>query len=129
MGLDGSLVWQQTVGTAPISHEDIVDEIRRDIRKLGGEFSDCCVGTARDPRGPFFHSRLAAELGDGPIYREAYTVAAARAPQHHLVHGWGLQSDPNAAPGRGKIAFAYRKTAPAHPETRSVHPTFRKLAA
>jgi hypothetical protein len=46
-----------------------------------------------------------------------------------LVHDCGLQPRLNAAPEPGKIAFAYRKTAPAHPETHSVHPTFRKLAA
>jgi hypothetical protein len=87
------------------------------------------VGTAKDARGPFFRSRLVAELGDGLIYREAFTVAATRTIQHHLVRGWRLQPDLNTAPEPAKIALAYRKTAPAHPETRSVHPTFRKLAA
>jgi hypothetical protein len=69
-----------------------------------------------------------SQLGDGLIYREAFTVDAARTIQHHLVHDSGPQPDPNTAPECGKIAFAYRKTPPAHPETRSVHPTFRKLA-
>jgi hypothetical protein len=116
-------------GTTPISHEEIVDEIKRNIRKFGGKFSDWRVGTAKDARGPCFQSRLVAELRDGLIYREAFTADAARAIQHHFVHDCGLQPDLTTAPGRGKIAFAYPKTAPAHPETRSVHPTFRKLAA
>jgi hypothetical protein len=70
-----------------------------------------------------------AELGDGLIYREALTADAARAIQHQLVHGWGLQPRLNTAPEPGEIAFADRKTAPPHPQTRRVHPTFRKLAA
>jgi len=64
-----------------------------------------------DGRGPFFRSRLVAELGDGLTYREALTVDARRAIQRHLVHDWGPQSDPNTAPRPGKIAFAYPKTA------------------
>jgi hypothetical protein len=70
-----------------------------------------------------------AELGVRLIYREAFTVDAARAIQQHLVHDGGLQPTSISALKPGRIAFAYPKTAPAHPETRSAHPTFRKLAA
>jgi hypothetical protein len=87
------------------------------------------MGTAKDACSAFLRRHLESDLGDGLIYREAFTADAARATQHHFVHDCGLQTDLNTAPGRGKIAFAYRKTAPAHPETRRAHPRFRKLAA
>jgi hypothetical protein len=33
------------------------------------------VGTAKDARGPFFRRHLVADLGDGLIYREAFTTS------------------------------------------------------
>jgi hypothetical protein len=55
-----------------------------------------------------------------PVVEGVLHQSAARTIQHHLVHDSGPQPDPNTPPERGKIAFAYRKTAPAHPETRSL---------
>jgi hypothetical protein len=37
----------------PINHDEIIDEIEGHIRKFGGQFGECCVGTAKDSRGPF----------------------------------------------------------------------------
>jgi hypothetical protein len=56
----------------PISHNEIIEEIERHIRKFGGEHGEWCVGTAKDARAPFFRRHLAADLGDGLIYREAF---------------------------------------------------------
>jgi len=55
-----------------MNHEEIIEEIEGHIRKFGGEFGEWCVGTAKDSRGPFFRRHLAADLGDGLIYREAF---------------------------------------------------------
>ena len=113
----------------PLNREEIIDEIKRNIRKFGGEMAEWCVGTAKDARGPFFHSHLVAELGDGLIYREAFTADAARAIQDHLVHACGLVPDLTTIPDPGKIVFAYRKIAQAPPEIRSNTPAFRRRAA
>ena len=96
----------------PIIHEELIDEIERHIRKFGGAFDEWCVGTAKDSRGPFFRRHLAADLGDGLAYREAFTTYAAEAVLDHLLNHRGLKPDRDSAPEPGKIVFVYRKTSP-----------------
>jgi len=80
----------------PINHDEIIDEIERHIRKFGGGFGEWCVGTAKDSRGQFFRRHLAADLGDGLAYREAFTTDAAQAVVDHLMNNRGLQFAPEA---------------------------------
>ena len=61
----------------PLNREEIIDEIKRNIRKFGGEMAEWCVGTAKDARGPFFHNHLVAELGDGLKGRERVAAVSA----------------------------------------------------
>jgi hypothetical protein len=107
----------------PINHDEIFEEIEAHIRKCGGAFSEWCVGTAKDSREPFFRRHLAADLGDGLAYREAFTTSAAQAVVDHLVNDRGLKLDldavpeaerrsalPSAVPESGKIVFVYHQT-------------------
>ena len=94
----------------PINHEEIIEEIERHIRKFRGEHNEWCVGTAKDGRAPFFRRHLAADLGDGLIYREAFTTSAADAVIDHLVNHCGLRPDRNSVPDPGTIVFVYRRT-------------------
>ena len=113
----------------PINHDEIIEEIERHIRKFGGERSEWCVGTAKGARAPFFRRHLAADLGDGLIYREAFTSSAAEQVIEHLVNACGLKLAPEAdrasaandqterrsalpeALEPGKIVFVYRRGA------------------
>jgi hypothetical protein len=92
-----------------IAREEIIEDLELHIRKSGGELSDWCVGTAKDARAPFFERHLAAELGDGLSYREAYTTIAAAEVIEHLVNKGGLRLDREAVPEPGKIVFVYRR--------------------
>jgi hypothetical protein len=94
-----------------INREDMIEDLERHIRKSGGELSEWCAGTAKDASAPFFQRHLAAELGDGLAYREAYTSGAADAVIEHLVQRDGLRPDRDAVPERGKIVFVYRSPA------------------
>jgi hypothetical protein len=107
----------------PINHDEIIEEIEGHIRKFGGGFGEWCVGTAKDSRGPFFRRHLAADLGDGLAYREAFTTTAAQAVVDHLVNDRDLKLDLDAVPEAerrsalhgavpepGKIVFVYRQT-------------------
>jgi len=103
----------------PINHEEMIEEIEGHIRKFGGGFAEWCVGTAKDSRGPFFRRHLAADLGDGLIYREAFTTSAASQVVDHLVNDRGLQLDQEAErcsalqgaiAVSGKIVFVYHRT-------------------
>ena len=96
----------------PINHQEIIEEIEAQIRRLGGAFDEWIVGTAKDSRGPFFQRHREADLGDGLAYREAYTTTAAEAVVEHLVTHRGLAIDRAAAPEPGKIVFVYRRTSP-----------------
>jgi hypothetical protein len=112
----------------PNNREEIVAEIKAHIGRFGGGFGDWCVGTAKDPRSPFFESHRVAEMNDGLTYREAFTPGSAEAIRDYLVNGCGLRLDLDAAPEPGRFVLAYRKTPPAHPAAPSDDPTFRKLA-
>jgi hypothetical protein len=105
----------------PVDHEEIIEDMEGQIRKCGGAWGEWCVGTAKDSRGPFFRRHLAADLGDGLAYREAFTTNAAQAVVAHLVNDRGLELVPEAercsalrgaVPEPGKIVFVYRKTPP-----------------
>jgi len=67
------------------------------------------VGTAEDARAPFLRRHLAADLGDGLAYREAFTTAAAGQVIDHLMNHYGLRLDHDAVPEPGKIVFVYRR--------------------
>jgi hypothetical protein len=143
----------------PIKHDEIIEEIERHIRKFGGKQSEWCVGTAKDARAPFFRRHLTADLGDGMIYREAFSTTAADEVIDHLVHACGLKLAPEAQPPStahqaegssalpdtlepGKIVFVYRQTrdsglgvrdskekGAAHAACQDDQPLFPKLAA
>ena len=93
----------------PIKHDEIIEDLEDHIRKFGGERSAWFGGTAKDARAPFFRRHLAADLGDGLIYREAFTTAAAGQVIDHMVNHGGLQLDSDAVPETGKIVFVYRR--------------------
>jgi len=102
----------------PVDHEEIIEDMEGQIRKCGGAWGEWCVGTAKDSRGPFFRRHLAADLGDGLAYREAFTTNAAQAVVAHLVNDRGLELVPEAercsalrgaVPEPGKIVFIYHR--------------------
>jgi len=82
-----------------MSREDIIEDLELHIRKSGKDLTDWCVGTAKDAHAPFFERHLAAELGDGLSYREAYTTDAAAEVIEHLVNQDGLCLDRGAPTG------------------------------
>jgi len=72
---------------------------------------------------------LAADLGDGLIYREAFTTSAADQVIDHLVNACGLRPDRDAVPAPGKIVFVYRKTAGVPAALGSDQAALHKVAA
>jgi hypothetical protein len=112
----------------PIKHEEIIEDREDHIRKFGGERSEWHVGTAKDARAPFFRRHLAADLGDGLIYREAFTTAAADQVIDHLVNHYGLHPDRDAVPEPGRIVFVYRQIPQAYTAARSDQTLFSKRA-
>jgi hypothetical protein len=101
----------------PTNRADIITDFQEHIRKSGGAANDWCVGTAKDRHGTFFQRHLVADLGDGLIYREAFTPDAAQAIRDHFINDCGLEPDeaerrsalPGAAPEPGKIVFVHRR--------------------
>jgi hypothetical protein len=91
-----------------MGREEMIEDLELHIRKSREDASRWCVGTAKDARAPFFQRHLAAELGDGLAYREAYTTSAADAVRDHMVNKCGLRLDHEAVPEPGKIVFVYR---------------------
>jgi hypothetical protein len=108
--------------TIPPNHNEIIEELEGQVRRLGGRFNEWCVGTAKDSRGPFFQRHREADLGDGLSYREAYTTTAAEAVVAHMVNDRGLALDRAATPEPGKIVFIYRATTSPQSELRSPKP-------
>jgi hypothetical protein len=100
-----------------INQNEIVDDVEAHIRQFGGDYSEWCVGTARDSAS--FRQHLAASLGDGLIYREAYTSYAADGVIERLVSGYGLRPDRASAPG--SFVFVYRHTVSKPAEQPAAH--------
>ena len=99
------------------NHNEIIEEITAHIRKSGGEPAEWSVGTAKDARGPFFRRHLVADLGDGLMYREAFTTTAADQVIDHLVKNCGVKlafeaerraGQLDGVPEPGKLVFVYR---------------------
>jgi len=112
-----------------INRDEMIEEFERQIRKSGGAWSEWCVGTAKDARGPFFRRHFAADLGDGLAYREAFTTDIAQEVVARLVNDRGLAFDSDSVPLPGRIVFVYRQTVPAHPALRNDQSAFHKIAA
>ena len=81
-----------------IDNEEIISEIEKCIRKVGGSFGEWCVGTTKDTRAPFFRRHLQIDVGDGLAYREAFTIHAAQAVVARLVNDRGLELDCEGLP-------------------------------
>jgi len=93
----------------PLNHAEIIEDLEVHIRKTGGSAGEWWVGTAKDSRGPFFQKHLVADLGDGLVYREAFTASAAGAVVDHFVRARGLHLDQEDAPEPGKIVFVFHR--------------------
>jgi hypothetical protein len=93
--------------------DEIIEEVERQPQKFGGERSEWCVGTAKDPSAPFFRRHLTEDLGDGFIYRAAFTTSGAQEAIDHLVKNHGPHLDRETVselgPEPGRLVFAYRK--------------------
>ena len=130
------------------NREEIIEDFEAHIRKAGGASSDWLIGTAKDMHSPFFRNHIAADLGDGLIYREAFTTNAAEAIRDQFVNDCGLEPDEAERPGaerrsalhepNGKIVFIYKRgdvksplptTASAHCPPPTAQPVFSKRAA
>ena len=93
----------------PINHSEIIEDFKAHMGRFGGAPSVWCVGTAKDARAPFFRRHLAADLGDGLMYREAYTTGAAELVVEQLVNHCGAHEDRDSVSEPGKIVFVHRK--------------------
>jgi hypothetical protein len=126
------------------NREEIIEDFQQYIRKTGGASSDWLTGTAKDSRSPFFRNHIVADLGDGMIYREAFTTNAAQAIRDHFTNDCGLEPDEAErrsalhAPEPGKIVFIYKHghvesppqaTPSAHCPPPADQPVFRKRVA
>jgi len=85
---------------------DIIEDVLAHIGQCGGEFSEWCVGTAKDSHSPNFRQHGAESAAEGLIYREAYTPYAAAEVVERLA-GCGLR--PERGSGTGSIVFARRE--------------------
>jgi len=89
----------------PINHEEVIENLEAHIRRFGGALGERCVGMANDAHAPFFRQHMSADLGEGLIYREAFTTAAADQVIDHLVNNSSMHGDLGAVPERGKFIF------------------------
>lgn len=92
------------------NQSEIIEDVLEHIRQCGGELSDWCVGSAKDPQCPSFGRQVSEGANDGLLYREAYTTYAAEEVLERLVKGCGLRPERAAVPPTGRIFFVYRPT-------------------
>ena len=108
------------------NQSDMVEDMLAHIREPGGDFSEWCVGTARDREALLARSKAAqpvarsgqgagqaerhatGDLGEGLIWREAYTPYAAADVAERLAD-CDLRPDRASVPAPGYIVFVYRR--------------------
>ena len=95
----------------PGTSSEIISDITEHIRRLGGDCSSWCVGTARDLHNPVLEAHQLEERNDGLVYREAYTAASARSVRDYFVTQLGTIPDNTENPQDGKLVYAYKKFA------------------
>ncbi|MGO8816945.1 MAG: hypothetical protein ACLQVG_20075 [Terriglobia bacterium] len=98
------------------NQSEIIEDILEHIRQGGGEFSEWCVGSAKDPQCPSFGRHVSEGSNEGLLYREAYTTYAAEEVLERLVKGCGLRPERAAGPQPAKIVFVYRPSESTNPE-------------
>jgi hypothetical protein len=105
---------------------EIIADIKGQIRKLGGEYSDWCVGIAKDVQESLFETHLLEDRNDGFLYREAFTLGCAQEIRDYFVTQRGATVDHSSSDG-GRLVYAYRKTsrAPSACTNKSGHPFVR----
>ena len=96
--------------------DEIISDIDTRIKRTSAEYSDWCVGVAKDSREPFFEAHLVEDRNDGFLYREAFTPGCAQEIRDYLVNQCGATLDPSSNDG-GRLVYAYRKT-PLEPSVR-----------
>ncbi len=96
--------------------DEIIADIESQIRRNGGEFSDWCVGVAKDSREPFFEAHLVEDRNDGFLFREAFTPGCAQEIRDYLVNQCGATLDPSSSDD-GRLVYAYGMT-PLEPSVR-----------
>ena len=74
----------------PVKSSEIIEDMTDHIKRFGGDFSAWCVGTAQDAHNPLFDADRLKDSDDALIYREAYTLASARAVRDHFVSDCGM---------------------------------------
>ena len=135
-----------------IGRNEIVEELTKHMRKLGGEPGEWCVGVAetdskfqiQDAGLQIQDSRETPASMPGLVYREAHTAYAAADAVEYLVSAFGLRPAANQPEHRsaqgpdaerhsalqehGRIVYVYRKP-PAVTAAGSEHSTFRRLGA
>jgi len=70
----------------PSGSSESIAEITAHMGRFGGNFTEWCVGTARDWHSPVLEAHEQEERNDDFICREAYTPASARSVRLHFVN-------------------------------------------
>ena len=99
-----------------VPRDEIISDIETQIKRKDGDYSDGCVGVAKDSREPFFEAHLVEDRNDGFLYREAFTPGCAREIRDHFIIQRGAAVDPCSG-DEGRLVYAYRMT-PLKPSAR-----------
>jgi hypothetical protein len=86
--------WKAARNAAP--KNEIIADLDSQIREIGGDYLDWCVGIARDGREPLFEAHRDEGIADGWLYREAFTSATAQEIKDYFVARRGTHLGPSS---------------------------------
>jgi hypothetical protein len=109
-----------------LPRDEIIAEIDGRIKSTGADYSDWCVGVAKDSQEPHFEAHLIEDRNDGFLYRQAFTLGCAQEIRGYFVTQRGATVDHSSSNG-GRLVYVYRKTsrAPSACAWKSDHPFVR----
>lgn len=95
-----------------LPRDEIISDIEAQIKKMGGEYHDWCVGIAKDRREPLFETHLLEDKDDGFLFREAFTPGCAGEIRDHFVAQRVTSDDSSNCANGGRLVYAYKLLSP-----------------
>ena len=91
------------------SKDEIIDEIKEQIKKSGSDFSDWYVGVSKDAKNSLFNTHKVKEKDKWWIYRTALSSLEARRAVYYCINVLGTDGSLGEGNETTNMVYAYKK--------------------
>lgn len=91
------------------SKEEIINDIKAQIKKSDSAYSSWYTGISKDARDRLFNGHKVKEKGAWWIYRQASSTQIAREIENYFVNTLGTDGGPGGGDEDADMVYAYKK--------------------